>query len=434
MRIAPLLLILTLAPFSLVGCGSDTYSSAIVYGVRQDPLILDDGKLGDERFEPDRPGVLPLLLAKDMNNLHNPFFAKKDEVFKNGWMRDPAKLRPEHRNYLDSTLRAYFGRPGTPQVVGLDTVTESVLKLDSATLTKGSQLYRLHCLHCHGVAGDGRGPTGRWVNPHPRDYRLGIFKFMSVDQTDNVRPPSRADLLRTLRVGIDGTAMPAFNMLPDEELQQLVSYIIHLSLRGKVEFETIKNAFKYDEKADILNLDDKVKGVEANFLDKTAGEFVAIYAKNWLDSQTSLIPISPYPFTDFDGKSRSMTAELRNSIKRGQKLFLGEGAETADDMTPSQVEAKKADCVSCHIDYGRQAKYKFDAWGTLTRPQNLTQPIRRGGSRPADIYYRIHSGISGSGMVAKGKNLEAQSIWDLANFVQTLPYPAMRKAAGIEID
>jgi hypothetical protein len=53
------------------------------------------------------------------------------------------------------------------------------LKLDPDTLARGSSLYRLQCLHCHGLSGNGRGPTAAWVNPHPRDYRSGVFKFTS---------------------------------------------------------------------------------------------------------------------------------------------------------------------------------------------------------------------------------------------------------------
>ena len=39
------------------------------------------------------------------------------------------------------------------------------LKLDAATLADGSKLYRQHCLHCHGLSGNGRGPTAPWGQP-----------------------------------------------------------------------------------------------------------------------------------------------------------------------------------------------------------------------------------------------------------------------------
>src|SRR5262249_42608923 len=121
------------------------------------------------------------------------------------------------------------------------------LKLDRTTLRDGGGLYRQHCMHCHGLTGDGRGPTAKWVNPHPRDYRQGIFKFQSVDQQGNPnRPPRRDDLHRTLHEGVEGTAMQSYNMLTEHELHALVSYIIFLSVRGEAEYSVIKGGFTDD--------------------------------------------------------------------------------------------------------------------------------------------------------------------------------------------
>ena len=50
-----------------------------------------------------------------------------------------------------------------------------------------------------------------------------------------VRRPRRDDLIRTLSKGIDGTSMPAFGLLPLKEIEQLASYVVHLSIRGEVE-------------------------------------------------------------------------------------------------------------------------------------------------------------------------------------------------------
>ena len=143
----------------------------------------------------------------------------------------------------------------------------------------------------------------------------------------------------------------------------------------------------------------------------------ATVVADWADSQQREIKIAPYPYKDDDKKA------LKDSVLRGQTLFLGIGAE-----------GKAANCVSCHPDYGRQAKFRFDSWGTLVRPNNLTNDLYRGVRRTVDLYYRIHSGINGSGMASFGKQLKAESLWDLVNFVQTLPYPAMRRERGINID
>ena len=93
-------------------------------------------------------------------------------------------------------------------------------------------MYRRHCAHCHGISGDGAGPTASFLNPYPRDYRRGIFKFKSTPRTE---PPTKEDLKRILHEGIAGTAMPSFKYLPNDELEALASYVRYLSVRGQVE-------------------------------------------------------------------------------------------------------------------------------------------------------------------------------------------------------
>jgi len=95
---------------------------------------------------------------------------------------------------------------------------------------QGRLLYAEHCLHCHGVAGDGNGPTAKYLNPHPRDYRLGIFKFTS---TINARRAQRDDLARIIGNGIPGTYMPSFRLLTPTESTAIVEYVLWLSMRGE---------------------------------------------------------------------------------------------------------------------------------------------------------------------------------------------------------
>ena len=54
---------------------------------------------------------------------------------------------------------------------------------------------------CHGVTGDGQGPAAQYLNPPPRDYRLGQFKFTS---TPRGSKPRREDLARIIRRGAKG--------------------------------------------------------------------------------------------------------------------------------------------------------------------------------------------------------------------------------------
>ncbi len=94
-------------------------------------------------------------------------------------------------------------------------------------------LYMRHCSHCHGTSGDGKGPTAEYLNPQPRDYRHGVFKFTS---TNDISPRSaEMTLKRILQYGIPGTYMPSFLLLTDAELHAIVEYVRFLSLRGEYE-------------------------------------------------------------------------------------------------------------------------------------------------------------------------------------------------------
>src|SRR5205823_6312702 len=59
-----------------------------------------------------------------------------------------------------------------------------------------------------------------------------------------VNKPTRSDLVRTLREGIEGTAMPTFKYLAAEDLDALVSYVMHLSIRGMVEYTAMEKLIK----------------------------------------------------------------------------------------------------------------------------------------------------------------------------------------------
>ncbi|MCI0640011.1 MAG: cytochrome c [Gemmataceae bacterium] len=434
-----ILLFAGLAPLGTLGCGNDSYSAAIVYAVRSDPLILNEKEIAPETIAPDRPGVLPMLSAKDVFNPNNPLYEKRDTLFDEKLL-DPAKIDKKDRRLLEDYLNYYFGSPARPLVRDIDSLMRDVLKVDEVTLERGASAYRIHCLNCHGVTGDGRGPTARWVNPHPRDYRQGLFKFMSVDQTTGAKPPRRDDLFRILQQGVEATAMPSFVVLPAAELENLVSYVIHLSIRGKVEFNTLRNVFNYDAKKDSVGLDttetDDKKREE--FLAEGIASIHRLVIEDWYNSQNNekAIKVSAYPYKDWEEKNgeRVMSEELKNSILRGHQLFIGKGDDKGGPAMPLKAEAEKANCVSCHKDYGRQALFKVDNWGTMVKPRDLTLGIYRGGRRPVDIYYRVHSGISGSGMTPFAEVLKTESVWDLVNFVQTLPYAAMRRNVGIHID
>jgi mono/diheme cytochrome c family protein len=254
------------------------------------------------------------------------------------------------------------------------------------------------------VAGNGRGPTAAWVNPHPRDYRLGKFKFTST-KGGNERKPRRADLLRTLREGIESTSMPSFGLLREAELEALVSYVIHLSMRGQIEFQVMKEILMGDTELADAGVSKRVD----EYMDATNDASIPGSWKAAAADPNLIVPEVPFP----------PKAERKASVQRGWQKFK---------------EQTGAGCIKCHTDYGRQSLLFYDDWGTIGRPADLTTGILRGGRRPIDLYWRIHSGINGSNMPSFSQSLSSKDIWDIVNFLQVLPYPGMREDYGVQID
>jgi cytochrome c oxidase cbb3-type subunit 2 len=102
--------------------------------------------------------------------------------------------------------------------------------LKSADNNKGKAVYERYCEGCHGVNGDGDGEYARSMNPKPRDFTSGIFKWTS-------RPagsiPTDRDLMITISEGIHGTSMPPWGALKESDRRQVISFIKTFSNRFK---------------------------------------------------------------------------------------------------------------------------------------------------------------------------------------------------------
>ena len=310
-----------------------------------------------------------------------------------------AKNDPDEKASLKEDLKALEGVrkawPGVEQAV-------TDLKLDAATLQTGGTLYRNYCQQCHGLTGDGNGPGGKYLQPLPRDYRAGVFKFLTSEPSDAGTKPRRSDLARTIRNGLDGSAMPSFAGLKWEEIDALTSYVIFLSVRGESEFQLMKVA------ADKRKADDFVPS-EA---EKTM--FVAMdkILNMWQRSDAQPFEMQPDPYTTDE--------ERLVAAARGHRIFL---------------DGTQGGCTACHLNYGRNALFQFDAWGGITRPRNLFQGTYRVSKSPEDLYARLYCGIPGVGMpshkhllpTAAEKENGQSRLWDLVHFVRAVGDGAKRR-------
>jgi len=355
---------------------------------------------------------------------------------------------------LDEVMLAMFGSPDEPAFPAIEGIEAGkILNVSHLKLAAGPVgsdehgnprgLYREHCAHCHGITGDGVGPTAAFLNPYPRDYRKGQFKFKS---TPVGQKPTHADLKKIVLEGVPGTAMPSFKLLPDLEVEALVEYVKYLAIRGEVERGLLDLSTNLEDKARLIsvlptNADDQAKSAQQEQV-AAVKDVVKTVAEKWDGAAANITPIP---------QRQNLTgAELAASIKHGRELFYG----------------SIANCVKCHGDsaLGDGQTTDYDEWakefindgknrdvvrryvslGLLPprtiRPRNLRQGIYRGGLRPIDLYWRIMNGIEGTPMPAlaanvrkpedppEAKKLNAEEIWDLVNYVQSLPYEPINNA------
>ncbi|TAK03473.1 c-type cytochrome, partial [bacterium] len=87
---------------------------------------------------------------------------------------------------------------------------------------RGKAVYLDACAACHGEKGDGKGPLAAFLDPKPRDFTAGKFKFRS---TPSSSLPTDLDLFRTITQGPFGTSMPGFSRISYEERRTLVQFI-----------------------------------------------------------------------------------------------------------------------------------------------------------------------------------------------------------------
>ncbi len=327
-------------------------------------------------------------------------------------------------------LAAMFGTPNDPFVP-----PESGLDVDKLRMAAGPVwsdelgikhgLYRRHCAHCHGITGNGKGPTAAFLNPYPRDYRPGLFKMKS---TERAAKPTLDNLRAVLREGIAGTAMPSFKLLPSDEIDVLAEYVKYLSMRGQMEEALVR--FWFDE-VDAGELIPEIRDVLVD-------ELFAPIASQWEQAYDAVVEPEP---AALPGTERSRK-ELVASINKGRLLFH---------------DAKKGNCMSCHGAgaLGDGQVNDYDDWNKVVvefednhqqadlraldvlpprtiRPRNLRLGVYRFGRRPLDLFRRIHEGITGTPMPSSKGTLTPEEMWNVVDYVRSLPYEEASRPRHME--
>ena len=100
---------------------------------------------------------------------------------------------------------------------------------------KGKEIYDKRCMWCHGAEGAGDGPAAQFLNPPPRDFTAGSYKWKTTP-FDEITPTDEdfAKMIKGGRThdsitgwtGMNDTSMPGWSdMLSDQDVADLRVYI-----------------------------------------------------------------------------------------------------------------------------------------------------------------------------------------------------------------
>jgi mono/diheme cytochrome c family protein len=239
----------------------------------------------------------------------------------------------------------------------------------AAVLTQGERAYVQYCRACHGDKGDGQGPAAKGLRPPPRDFTLGVFKFAAVPAGTL---PHDEDFQRIVRNGLHGTAMLAWDGVPEAKLQEIIQYVKTFSPRWKEE----------EPGERIEPTDDAWKGREAE------------------------------------------------GVVRGKKLYHGlarcQGCHPAFAPKPFIFEATKELTGSASMDFREDmygSELKESDFGVKILPPDFTRSELRSvreDHRIEDLYRVVASGVGGTAMPTWRGSLPEEDIWALVHYVDSL--------------
>ena len=94
---------------------------------------------------------------------------------------------------------------------------------DPVSLNRGANLYNVYCAACHGAGGDGQAQAAEALDPPPRDFTRGMYKFRS---TPFGTLPTDEDLQLIISRGIPQTWMPGWTeVLSEPQIDDVIVFL-----------------------------------------------------------------------------------------------------------------------------------------------------------------------------------------------------------------
>ena len=275
-----------------------------------------------------------------------------------------------NKNYIKRLIMfflavALFATPGAVFAGVPDGVKKDLLE-------KGKKVYFKRCVWCHGVEGGGDGPSAERLYTRPRNFIQGTFKIRT---TDSGELPMESDLIKTVKNGLQGSAMPAWGeFLAEDEIVAVVNFV-----------KTLVQDRSFDDTED-EEVNNVITGIAA---DNGKG------------------PLGDAPWAATTGPYHLGVPQ--EHIDAGKELFI------------------KNKCMECHGGEGRGDGNPTmkDDWGFPIVAANWQEcwnfrGARRDPFNPFNVARTISTGLNGSPMPNFREQMTGKERWQVAAFVNSL--------------
>jgi len=252
----------------------------------------------------------------------------------------------------------FGGLVGPRQALAADTPSNPMPKATKALLARGNAIYFRRCSFCHGLLGDGNGPAAKYLDPRPRDFTLGTYKFRT---TQSGELPVDTDLFRTVSRGLPGTGMQSFDGA------------------------RLKNGLGENDRWAVI-------------------AYIKTFAREFADPD--LDPIKTGKVVKLPAKRPPYSPEL---VAKGQKVFIKAKCWECHGKSGRGDGQKSFDRKD---DWGFPIRIR-----NVTHPWKI-----KGGTEVEDIYMRFSTGISGTPMPSFVKALNEDERWQLAAFIKSFQH------------
>jgi high-affinity iron transporter len=254
------------------------------------------------------------------------------------------------------------------------------------TLQEGKTVFSQNCAQCHGETGKGDGPGRASMNPKeppPANFTdANLMEGLSPFKAFNV-----------VSFGVEGTAMPNFSALAEEERWQTAFYVLSLRFTDQEAAEGAALARAANFPRELEQLPTLSTTTDAELADKLKPLFheeaklrqmLAYLRRGLLEKDQSQVQLA------------AAQALLKESLSLYEKNDKEKAYQKAADAYLDAFDQVEVDLFARDLSFGRALEDQFTQFRNAIRRGDDVHEIRR-------LYDRLSAGLDRAGQLLAGK-------------------------------